>query len=255
MEEKTLLQDMSVGEWLNRLNYPHLIKGFHDYGVFKVEDMALIEHEGTLYSLGVKEYMERKRIMGMLEGKETHVESFKYLTEHQCRTVIQNYVRNPQQIEQLVKEIPEKSVTGFQLQDIFDVNHSLEAVYKSFKERLAVSEEIGKGVYYMLQKENEEDIKKKDKEKKDKDFEKRKEKSVPKFEIEILLKELGLEDRIDKLKEHDLLDPQIFWKLEESKFENLIEIKVFGVRKRLMKRIEQIKKQHKENFEKEDDVD
>jgi len=51
----------------------------------------------------------------------------------------------------------------------------------------------------------------------------------------------------------------LFWELNEGQLESLLEIKVFGRRKKLMKKIEQIKKEHNEEMDElkklEDEID
>jgi hypothetical protein len=42
-----------------------------------------------------------------------------------------------------------------------------------------------------------------------------------------LLKECDLKDKIPKLKENSI-DAEIFWEIEESSFEELLDIKVYG---------------------------
>jgi len=56
----------------------------------------------------------------------------------------------------------------------------------------------------------------------------------------------------DKLMEEQNITKTLFWTLEEGDFENLLEIKEFGVRKKLMKRIKEIMTEFTFAKEKED---
>lgn len=62
------------------------------------------------------------------------------------------------------------------------------------------------------------------------------------------MKECGCEEQIEKLKENQI-DDFTFWTLEENDFKEIIEIKSFGKRKTLMKRIGEIKKAHEKEME------
>jgi len=78
---------------------------------------------------------------------------------------------------------------------------------------------------------------KKDEESKEKPKEEKKEK--PKVPTDKLMKEQNITDKM-------------FWDLEEGDFENMLEVKEFGTRKKLMKKIKQIKADFSLAKEKED---
>jgi hypothetical protein len=78
--------------------------------------------------------------------------------------------------------------------------------------------------------------------------EKKKRIGTPSDNIQDILKELGCEKSIEKLKEHMIKDEQ-FWDLTEDEFKDLLDVTIFGTRKKLMKKIETIKKEHAENME------
>jgi len=71
---------------------------------------------------------------------------------------------------------------------------------------------------------------------------------LPNYKIEDLLKEFKCEDAIGKIKENDIDDEQ-FWDLEEGDFESILDIKIFGRRKKLYKKIQEIKKTHEKDME------
>lgn len=71
---------------------------------------------------------------------------------------------------------------------------------------------------------------------------------TPTDNIKDLLRELGCDSSIEKLKEHKIKNEQ-FWDLTEDELKDLLDISVFGTRKKLMKKIETIKKEHTENME------
>ena len=71
---------------------------------------------------------------------------------------------------------------------------------------------------------------------------------LPSQDIGTLLKDFKCEDAVAKMKENDMDDEQ-FWGLEEGDFEGLLEIKVFGRRKKLFAKVQQIKKEHELEME------
>merc|ERR1712146_32744 len=71
---------------------------------------------------------------------------------------------------------------------------------------------------------------------------------TPTANIKDILREFGCEKSIEKLKEHMIKDEQ-FWELTEDELKDLLEVTVFGTRKKLMKKIETIKKEHAEDME------
>jgi len=87
----------------------------------------------------------------------------------------------------------------------------------------------------------------KDKEEETED-DKKKRIGVPTCNIEDLLNELGCEKSIAKLKEHMIKDEQ-FWDLTEDELKDLLDVSIFGTRKKLLKKIETLKKEHAEEME------
>lgn len=87
----------------------------------------------------------------------------------------------------------------------------------------------------------------KDKEEETED-EKKKRIGIPTYNIHELLKEFDCEKSIEKLKEHMIKDEQ-FWELTEDELKDLLDVSTFGTRKKLFKRIENIKKDHTEEME------
>lgn len=75
--------------------------------------------------------------------------------------------------------------------------------------------------------------------------EKKKRIGFPAYDIEQLLKECECEESIPKLAEHDI-DAEIFWGLGDGDFKDMLEVKVFGTRKKLMMRMDDIRSEHEE---------
>ena len=61
---------------------------------------------------------------------------FQWVTPQQARRKIQKFVKNEDIITNLIKAIPENSVTGFQLNDILIDNYSEQQLLDAIKARI-----------------------------------------------------------------------------------------------------------------------
>ena len=82
-------------------------------------------------------------------------------------------------------------------------------------------------------------VKKEEEEKKEEE-----KKSVPKDNIEKILKSLNLSESISKLKETQIDDPEIFFSLTDDKLIELLEIKTEGKKYRFKEKMKQVKEKH-----------
>ena len=90
-----------------------------------------------------------------------------------------------------------------------------------------------------------------DEEKKETTAERKARVGFPSQDIKELLKEIGCEDAIPKLEENKI-DQDIFWYvLEEGHLEDQLGIKTFGKKKKLMNKIQSIRKDHLDKKDKE----
>lgn len=76
------------------------------------------------------------------------------------------------------------------------------------------------------------------------DEDKKKERiGFPSHSIEDLMKEVGLEDKMEKMKDCEI-DAELFWELTDDVLNNTLEIKLHGQRKQLLDRMTEIKNEH-----------
>ena len=73
---------------------------------------------------------------------------------------------------------------------------------------------------------------------------------TPDDDISKLLKEFNSEEAIKKMKENDIDDRQ-FWDLTQDDIKDLLDIQIYGRLQKLMKKVNNIKKQHQKNMEKQ----
>lgn len=71
----------------------------------------------------------------------------------------------------------------------------------------------------------------------------------PSYDIKKLLTENNLKDAYKKVQEHNL-DQEAFWGLDNDKIKELLGVETYGERKHLVTVMAEIKKKHKEDFEK-----
>jgi len=67
---------------------------------------------------------------------------------------------------------------------------------------------------------------------------------VPTQNIEALLKSLGLNDTIPKLKENEIHEAEIFYDLDADKIIELLEIKTEGKKFRFKEKLKEVKDKH-----------
>lgn len=85
-------------------------------------------------------------------------------------------------------------------------------------------------------------------EEKETEDQKKKRVGFPDNNIESLLKEYECQEAIAKLKEHQISAEQ-FWQLTEDEVKDLLEVKTFGSRKKLLKKMKDITTEHEETME------
>lgn len=156
-------------------------------------------------------------------------------------------------VENIVDLINEDVLTGHILSDIMATNYNFDSISKEIKKKLndfkSVNDHDVMSVFLVPPEE---------KKKEETPDEKKKRIGLPNEDIESLLKEFKCDDAILKIKEHDI-DKEQFWELEEEDFEKLLEIKIFGRRKKLVEKLKQLKEDHHKEMEElkklEDEVD
>ena len=93
------------------------------------------------------------------------------------------------------------------------------------------------------------DIKEVEEDSEEEDEDKKKERiGFPSYNIEELMKEVGLEDKMDKVREAEI-DAELFWEMEDEVLEKTLEIKIMGQRKQLLQRMKEIKNDHEQVME------
>ena len=186
--------------------------------------------------------MLRKRIVNMINGDKLTKENFALLSVNAARTIIKAYIKNKRIIDEIVECVESDTISAFELKDVLNQVFTAEGIKEAVREKVKATQEM-KDLAYDLRlmpefKDKEEET----------DDEKKKRIGVPSYNIHDLLKELDCEKSIEKLKEHMIKDEQ-FWELTEDELKDLLDVSTFGTRKKLMKKIETVKKDHAEEMD------
>lgn len=168
-------------------------------------------------------------------GEQETKDNFKYLSKHGIRSIGQIFISNSKQLEELVDYVPEDVVTGFHLRDVFDATKKPSEIKHKiydliiFNKRFPKSLEFARGIVKGTAEEEETKKQRID------------------FDINKYLTDLGIPEGINKLQKQDLLDPELFLKVDIGTIESTLDIKPQGKKIKAMAKI----KEMREKFEKE----
>lgn len=146
----------------------------------------------------------------MVNGDKKVAEDFAVLNQNQARQILKGFVKNDELLEELVEMIENDTLSGFQLKDICTNNYGFESIKSAIKIAVAQTNLYENPNAATLNEIKEEE------ESEEEDEDKKKERiGFPSHSIEDLLKEVGLEDKMDKIKECKI-DAELFWELTDD---------------------------------------
>jgi len=121
------------------------------------------------------------------------------------------------------------------LRDIFDENKNLNVIKKKLQSKIQQNILFVQRQGSNIADEDQDGPKKEEDDKK---------KDVPHYNIEALLKEVGLNENIPKLKENEIDQPEIFFEICEGQLCSLLDIKTEGKKFRFKEKIKEVKDKH-----------
>lgn len=130
MKSPEMMGEMTIHEWLDRLNLVEFIHIFTKNKVFTVKDLQNHCMDGNFnegFDFG-KFDREKQRLTSMVRGDKRAKEGFEYKTIQGCRQILLKFIKNKLIREKLLRYIREESITGYQLQDILRDNFTYEAI-------------------------------------------------------------------------------------------------------------------------------
>ena len=114
-------KEMTIDEWLHRLNLLHLKSHFDKHKIRRVQDLVHIGDQGQFQGdLGIEDKLKCRRLWNMMVGEQETKDYFKYLSKHGVRAIGQVFLKDEHLLNELVNSVPEDLLTGFHLKDIFD---------------------------------------------------------------------------------------------------------------------------------------
>lgn len=140
LDADDLIQEMSITDWLRRLNLQEFAPKFKkEGGVKRVSDLRYIS-EGDLTTYGIKALTDRKRIMEMMQGNEKVKMLFDMQTRSQARTILSGFLQDSRKIEEVLDLVGDEQMTGYQLRDILDENKNFFKIIKKIKQKVEYNE-------------------------------------------------------------------------------------------------------------------
>lgn len=119
---------MTVAEWLDRMNLSKYLAMFTKNQAYLVNELKLhldIHDKSKLNkNYEFKDKLDEQRIKFMISTDSDEKVEFQFVSAQQARRKIQKFVKNEEIITNIIKAIPENSLTGFQLNDILIDNYS-----------------------------------------------------------------------------------------------------------------------------------
>lgn len=108
------MNDMTVTEYLRRLNISQYAPNFAKKKVYFLSDLKDYMDEGAMESqFKIEDIMLRKRIMSMMKDDKIVQQDFALLTTNQVRQIVKQFVANPELQEQLVEACGYEVLSGF----------------------------------------------------------------------------------------------------------------------------------------------
>lgn len=175
----------------------------------------------------------------MLIGDPETKENFKYLSKHGIRSMGAVFLEKSKNLEDLVASVPENTITGFHLKDIFDTTKKYTEIKKKIYECIMFNKRFPLTLNHkFIHFEEDEE-------------EEKQEASKIKFDLVKFFTDIGAPECITKLQKQDLLDPELFFKIEMGTLEGFLELKPEGKKIKITKKINEIR----EKYEKEGKIE
>ena len=130
------IDEMSVGEWLLRLNLIELAPKLASYNMVQISDLKCFLDEKQIDQLGLefKYPIQRGRFCSMIQGKDKMtLNDFKLISVQTARQILAKFVKNPAKFEVLSAILEDNVMSTFQLRDILTFNHDFESLKSELK--------------------------------------------------------------------------------------------------------------------------
>ena len=137
--------DMPIDEWLHRLNYLSLKEKFEKQKIRRLSDLSYIDEQEQFTEFDITtEMLIKRRLWNMLTGDQETKDNYKYLSKHGIRSICQLFIKNKEDLNEVVNIIPEQTCTGFHLRDIFDSTKKLHEIKSKLYEMILFNKRFPK---------------------------------------------------------------------------------------------------------------
>lgn len=169
----------------------------------------------------------------MLTGEPTTKEDFKYLSKHGIRSIAQNLVE-PRYLEDLVAAVPEDTITGFHLRDILlstkKYTDQESKLYDCIMNNKRFPKTLGHSFEDSIPDSEEEPPKK-----------------LISFDLNKFFTDIGAPECLNRLYKQDLLDPELFFKIEIGALEGCLDLKPEGKKQKVMKKVKELREKYEKD--------
>jgi hypothetical protein len=138
--DSATIDEMSVSEWLRKINMQKYAHIFAKKKIYYVTDLRYFNDEKDLTEkLGITDVMDVKRIQCMIKGDKISKEEFKELSTNGARHIIKKFIGDEDSIENIVENMIPDTLTGFQLRDVMTSNHSVDTITEAISKMVEES--------------------------------------------------------------------------------------------------------------------
>ena len=132
-----LINEMSVGEWLMRLNLIELAPKMAQLNMVQITDLKVFLDEKKLDELKVefKYPIHKARFNSMIQGKDQiTLADFKLITVQAAKQILGKFIKNKSKFDELSSYLEDNVMSAFQLRDVLTFNNDFNSI-KSELER------------------------------------------------------------------------------------------------------------------------
>ena len=241
-----LINEMSVGEWLMRLNLIELAPKMAQLNMVQITDLKVFLDEKKLDELKVefKYPIHKARFNSMIQGKDQiTLADFKLITVQTAKQILGKFIKNKSKFEELSSYLEDNVMSAFQLRDVLTFNNDFNSIKSELESYIKMCKDFKDMTLMDIQVLATKQI-----EKKELEMKIAQEKQVdltPSYSIEKLLSKNKLKDAYKMVQENNI-DSEAFWSLDDTQVKEILKVEAYGDRKHLVTVMAEIKLEHVE---------
>lgn len=126
-----LIDEMSVGEWLMRLNLIELAPKMAQLNMVQITDLKVFLDENKLDELEIefKYPIHKGRFNSMIQGEDQiTLADFKLITVQTARQILGKFIKNKSRFDELSPYLEDNLMSAFQLRDVLTFNNDFNSI-------------------------------------------------------------------------------------------------------------------------------